>query len=115
MNRYEFVTEAPLKYIKIFDGEFYWSNFINKSSCNLKVFSFGRDKIAIATESKLNPGMSVTNGAEFLWLNVIKEYGNCECFETHDGLNFDSVHIERGKATWSMCVGEMEEILRGLK
>lgn len=117
MNRVDFVTEAPLKHVKIFDGLFHWKNTMNKSICHLKVFTYGTTRIAIATELPTgeNTGMSVTNGAEMLWLNVIKEHGDCECFETYDGQQFDHVEIIRGTASWSPCVGDMKAILRGLK
>ena len=44
------------------------------------------------------------------------KYGACECFETYDGQSFDHVEVMIGnQATWSACVGNMEEILRSLK
>ncbi len=118
MNRVDFIVEAPPKYIKIFDGLFNWRNPMNNSICHLRIYTFGLTKIAIATELPTgeNTGMSITNGAEMLWRAVISKYGSCECFETYDNERFDAVDvISRNQAFWSPCVGNMEEVLRGLK
>src|SRR5690242_9211658 len=88
MNRQLFAANTK-ETIKIFDGLFTWENQLNVSKCRLEVYTIGRKKLAIAHEISENNGMSITNGAEILWLNVIKRFGDCSCFETYNDQSFD--------------------------
>jgi len=117
MKRLDFITETKTepKHIKIFDGVFKYTTFSGDAVCDLRVFTFGRTIMGIAKERHDNTAASITNGSENLWLNVIKEFGDGEFFETYDNLRFDSVEIIRGKAKWSQCVGDLEILLRSLK
>ncbi len=51
-------------------------NFGNDSSCFLRVYKIADGvTVAVATELADNKGPSITNSAETLWCEVVKEYG----------------------------------------
>lgn len=109
MKRETFMTGVD-EPVKVFDGPFTWKNQFNVSTCQLQIYTVGRKRLALAFETSENKGMSITNGAEILWLEVIKRFGACSCFETHDGEFFDLVEINRGKASW-LPVGMWDKVL----
>lgn len=100
MKREKFITEDN-RPVMTYHSYFKWRNQFNESVCDLKIYSYGRVRLAVAVEIPANRGMSITNGAEALWAEVTKKFGECIYLETHDGEWFDQVEINNGKASWN--------------
>ena len=130
MKRTDFMENKPVPPTITFDGQFQWANDVNRitSTCHLTVYSLKGTKFIVAKEISANKGMSITNAAESLWINVILKFGEAVAFETHDGERYDLVNTGKityvqefngtlktsGDVTWD-AVGDWDSVLRRVK
>ena len=101
-------------------------SFGNDSSCHLRVYQFlsAGIAVAIATELRENRGPSITNSAESLWREVVKEY-DLDPEKTHfvehyrddvyDFVSFDWIDGYPIKPNWRHGTKEEIEKLIGEK
>ena len=57
-------------------GAFEWFNEGTRrpSRCDIEIYRSDEHHLVIATERDDNPGLSITNGAEYLWAQVLKQF-----------------------------------------